>query len=91
MVPWEQPRCGRRIATGDLLGYVRRDRAHVRVDLRRGEVEPRDLTGEIAGWSILPWFAETAALSAPASTQHRRAPDRTIQSRAGRDPHVGAR
>lgn len=91
MVPHEQPRCGRRIAAGDLLGYVRREHARVRVELLQQDLEPRDVTDEIAGWAILPWFAEASALGAPTSPRHPRAPERTIQPRAGRDPDVGAR
>ena len=86
-----QPRCGRRITAGDLLGYVRRERAHVRVELLRQDLQPRNVLDEIAGWSVLPWFAKISVPSAPASKQYPRAPDRTIQLSAGRDPDVGAR
>ena len=58
MVSAEQPRGGRRIAAGDLLGYVRRERARIHVEILRHDLETRDLLDEITGWSVLPWFAD---------------------------------
>jgi hypothetical protein len=85
-----QPRCGRRITAGDLLGYVRRERARIRVELLGQDLEPRDVLNAIAGWSLLPWFAERSAVARLVPPRPPCALDRTIQTRTGRDLDVGA-
>jgi hypothetical protein len=78
------------VRTGDVLGYMDRERPYIRVELLRRSPEgwrTMDPLDEVIGWSFLPWFTDPRPEDTAPPQRDLRAPrplDRTIHAHAGR-------